>query len=342
MSTSVLPNVKQYLSSNAVRIYRIACRVLPHLTARVYLLLGAGPVTLVDAGSGQEGSTQNILDGFEIVRREFGESVRIEDVQRVLLTHGHLDHVGGLPELLRRMDAQVGIHPLDSVWLSAGQEHGVLRRVQLARFFDHAGVPPESHETLMASQVGEGRSFSHVATDLPLEDGQRLDGLEIIHTPGHSPGHVCIAVGDMLLCGDHILSRTMPQQWPESIRPYTGLGHYLESLNKVRLRDELRVGLGGHEPVIDDLGQRIDEIARSQWRRLDRVVELLRRAERPLTTWETAQSIYGQSQGFYVFLTLMDTAARVEYLHQRGRLRIDNLDQIETDQRAPRRYRLAD
>ena len=71
-----LPPVKRFEASNGVRVYRIPCQVFDYLSARVYLLLGAGPPTLVDTGSGQGESTAQILAGLKTVRTEFGESVR--------------------------------------------------------------------------------------------------------------------------------------------------------------------------------------------------------------------------------------------------------------------------
>ena len=334
-----LPDVQRFVTSGDTRIYRIPCKVLPHLTARVYLVLGAGDVTLVDVGSGQGESTRNVLDGLRTVRDEFGESVRPKDIRRILLTHGHLDHVGGLADMLDQTDAQIGIHPLDSVSITACAERGVLRRHKTAWLLQQTGVPSARHEELLQNHVAQPSRLPTVTVDVAMEDGMTLDGMEFIHTPGHSPGHVCIAIDDVLLGGDHILPRTIPQQWPESIRPYTGLGHYLESLEKIRRRTGLRWALGGHEPVIEDVYKRIDDIQRSQQRRLDRLVDVLGKAERPLTVWEASQAIYLQSKGFYVLLTLMDTAARAEYLHQRGRLAIANLDEVAADERAPWRYR---
>ena len=66
--------------------------------------------------------------------------------------------------------------------------------------------------------------------DFYLQEGELKAGsktLQVLHTPGHSPGHVCILVGDILLCGDHILARTIPQQWPESLAACAGLSHVL-------------------------------------------------------------------------------------------------------------------
>ena len=104
-----LPPVKRFESNTGVRIYRIACQVFDHLTARVYLLLGAGPPTLVDAGSSSPKSSEQILEGFEIVRRDFGEDFRVEKSRADSHHARHLDHFGGLEEFYRLSGA--GGHP---------------------------------------------------------------------------------------------------------------------------------------------------------------------------------------------------------------------------------------
>jgi glyoxylase-like metal-dependent hydrolase (beta-lactamase superfamily II) len=174
-----------------------------------------------------------------------------------------------------------------------------------------------------------------------FEDRQEIDGLEIIHVPGHSPGHVVIRIGDILLCGDHILPRTIPQQWPERLAPYTGLGHYLDSLERIRRIEGLAVGLGGHEPPMRKLYQRIDEIRASHLRRLDRLLEIIAKAPHPLSIAEITRQMYSRQQGFYALLALFDVGARVEYLDQRGQLAIENLDEVRNQEPPVYRYRPA-
>ena len=101
-----LPAVKQFVSDTGVRIYRIPFTFLPAMSGRVYLVLEAGPPTLVDAGTGQEAAFRDILAGLDTVRSEFDETVRLSDVKRFLITHRHIDHVGGLWRLVEQTAAE--------------------------------------------------------------------------------------------------------------------------------------------------------------------------------------------------------------------------------------------
>ena len=336
---SALPPVKQFLSNSGVRIYRIPCQVLETLSARVYLLVGAGPATLVDAGSGLGSSTRHILAGIEVAHDDFGENVRPGDIRRIMVTHGHIDHVGGLPELLRIMPAQVAVHPLDRVAVASRREYAAIGAVRLNGFLHRAGVDPARRDELLKVSPYRWTLHENVPVGLTLEDGDELDGLRILHTPGHSPGHVCIGVGNVLLAGDHILSQTLPQQWPESLMAYTGLGHYLESLDKVRRTPGFKLTLTAHEQPIHDVYHRIDTMRSAHRRRLERLLEMLRMADHPLSLDEIALQSYPEVTGFRALLAITDIGSRVEYLHQRGQLTVANLDEIDRNETAVFRYR---
>jgi glyoxylase-like metal-dependent hydrolase (beta-lactamase superfamily II) len=336
-----LPGIRRFLSDTGVRIYRIPCDVLPGISGRVYLVLGAGVPTLVDSGSGEGQSNSQLLAGVDTVRHEFGEAIQPADIRRILITHAHVDHIGGLAELVRRTNAQVGVHALDRRVIEAWDERSVVYNRALLNFFQAAGVDPERHSGLLDTFGYHPHRVQNVPVAFTLEDGQQLDGLEIIHVPGHSPGHVAIRIGDILLCGDHILARTMPQQWPEQLAPYTGLGHYLDSLERIRRIEGLTVGLGGHEPAIRELYSRVDEIRSSHLRRLERLMDIIAKAPRPLSIDEMSRHMYSRQLGFYALLTLIDVGARVEYLDQHGRLAIANLDEVGDQEHPVYRYRPA-
>ncbi len=323
-----LPSVKQYTTAD-VRIYRIPCRVFEYLSARVYLLLGAGPPTLVDTGSGQGESTEQILAGIEAVRTDFGEPIHVEDIGRILITHGHVDHVGGLWQLLEKTDAKVGIHPLDCRAITMPEERAVIGKRRMFDFLRRAGVDVERADQIVGPDRYRRVSRRGVPVGHALDDGLELDGIRIVHTPGHAPGQVCLVIDDMILTGDHILAKTVSQQWPESMIPNTGLGHYLDSLDKVRRLGRFRLALPAHEPTIEDMAHRIGAIEASHRRRLGRVVEILRQSDAPMSIDDITERMYSPKQGFHAVLALTDVGARVEYLHQHGRLTVANLDEIE-------------
>lgn len=333
-----VPRLTQYVSSTGVRIYRIPCLALPDLPLRVYLLLGAGPPTLVDAGSGIGHCTAEIISGIERVRHEFNEPIAPADVRRIIITHAHLDHFGGLSELVRLMPAEVVAHPLDAGALAAWEEYAVMSKQRLGMFFIEAGVGEVLRRHLLAASRFERARLVPVAVDRWLSDGQELDGLKIIHTPGHSAGHCCIAVGDVLLTADHILARTVPQQWPERISPFLGLAHYLDSLQRIEPAGRFRLGLASHEEAIHDLAHRIDAIRQSHRRRCDRLLGFIADAHQPPTLAELAQRMYGELSGFRGVLALTDVGARIEYLQQLGEVRLANLDEVEADHLAPWRF----
>ena len=201
------------------------------------------------------------------VRNEFGESVRPGDIARILVSHSHVDHIGGLAELLQHTHAQVAVHPLDRGAVTSHREYIAVGDQRFSGFLRRSGVDARCHAELLKDFHRHERQLESVQVSMCLEDGDELDGLRIIHTPGHSPGHVCIGVGNVLLSADHILALTIPHVWPESAMAYTGLGHYLESLDKVRRMAGFEVTLAAHEQVIHDLYGRIKTIRSAYMRR---------------------------------------------------------------------------
>ncbi len=338
---STLPPIERFTASTGARIYRIPVEAFPGFIAYCYLLLEAGVPTLIDTGSGLGNSNEHLLAGIEAVHTEFGEPITVKGIRRILITHGHIDHFGGLASIHERTaDAQIAIHHLDRRVLLKYEERVLVATKDLRVYLERAGVKPQHRENLMLMYGFAKKEFRSMRVDLALEDGMVLDTMTFIHTPGHCPGQVCIIIGDVLISADHILGRTTPHQSPESITRYTGLGHYLEALTKVTRIGGLRLALGGHEEPITDVYGRINAIHDSHQRKLTRVIDAIRTADHPSTISDISRAIYADRSGYEVLLALEEIGAHVEYLYERGILEVSNLDEIEREENPAILYRL--
>ena len=338
----VLPEVASYKSSTGVRIYSIACDAFPGLVANIYLLLEAGPPTLVDTGSGFGDANKQLLAGLEKIRADFDEPIALSDIRRIVLTHGHIDHIGGLTYLHRKLPkVEIAIHELDLRILTNYEERVAVAKKTFRAFLQQAGVEKDLLPAFMDIYGYSKKNVNSLPVTHPLVDGQELDGLRFIHTPGHCPGQVCIGLGNVVLSADHILPEITPHQAPESIMPYTGLGHYLESLDKMAHTGGFDLGLGGHGPPIREFYKRVAEIRESHVRKLDKISVIIRDSPEPLTTSQISKQLYTHVMGFHTLLALEEVAAHVEYLYQHGKLAIANLDQYQSEDNPAIRYVLA-
>jgi glyoxylase-like metal-dependent hydrolase (beta-lactamase superfamily II) len=138
---------------------------------------------------------------------------------------------------------------------------------------------------------------------------------------------VVIRLHDVLFSGDHVLEDLSPHQSPESLTQSTGLAHYLSSLDILEgWAKGVRLTLGGHRKEIADLAVRMAALRGLHRERLERVSALM---EEPHTIAEVSQELFGEVHGYNILLALEETGAHVEYLAQRGRLRIANLPELE-------------
>ncbi len=105
------------------------------------------------------------------------------EVELIIDTHGHFDHVGGNGELLAATGAELIIHRADRPLLERAAEHAAAYGLQAEP------SPPPTRELL----GGETLQLGELT-------------LQVIHTPGHSPGGVCILVEGHLLVGDTLFA----------------------------------------------------------------------------------------------------------------------------------------
>ena len=308
-------------------IYTFPIQSFPTLVNNIYVIDDGERPILVDCGSGMERANADLLAGFAAIGETFGRVLSLADISTVLITHGHIDHFGGLNFVRKHTDAPIGVHILDRSVLSNHAERVVFAYRRLETFLESAGVPDQRREELMSIYLFAKSYYEATPVQFLLEEGVPAVGdIGVHHVPGHCPGQVCLQVDDVLLTADHVLSRITPHQAPESITQHTGLSHYLDSLAKIETLPGVCLGLGAHEEPIRDIPERIRAIRAAHDERLGKVVEICRE---PMSIVQISRALFGRVESYHVLLALEETGAHVEYLHQRGELVAVNLDEIE-------------
>lgn len=323
--------VHRFDTAGGRRVYRLRLEVFPGFSGNAYLIDGGEKPILVDTGSSSPQSLADLAAAFAELRDEHGLAVSPADLGAIVITHGHIDHFGGLAGLEGQTTAPIGIHVLDRRVISSWAERLVVASRQVGAFYHQAGVEPDKRERYLATYRATKAYFrSHRPVDFTFEEGPLLGGeLEAIHVPGHCPGQVNLKVDDILLTADHVLDKITPHLSPEMITSETGVSHYLASLAKIAKVEGVRLGLGGHRYEIPDVAARAAEIRRSLEERLEKVVDLC--SENPRTVVEISRAIYGKVRSYHVLLAILESGALVEYLYQRGELVAANLEELERE-----------
>jgi glyoxylase-like metal-dependent hydrolase (beta-lactamase superfamily II) len=163
-------------------------RLTGMMVGNVYLTVDPDGMTLIDASLPRSGP--KILQQIAALGRP------LSDLKRILVTHAHPDHIGGLPAVQRATKAQV--------WASALERPVVEGRMPIPR------VPPEKRTGLARFVVMPETTVPGTAVDRELQDGEALPevlgGLHVVATPGHAPGHLAFwhPALRIVFCGDTI------------------------------------------------------------------------------------------------------------------------------------------
>lgn len=104
------------------------------------------------------------------------------EIEAILLTHAHFDHMGGVDEVRKLKNCPVYLHPLESEWLTHPKLNGSLMWPEVS--------PPLTTDPA-EYDLGEGQTLKLIGHEF-----------KVYHTPGHSPGSVSFLCGNDLFSGD--------------------------------------------------------------------------------------------------------------------------------------------
>jgi glyoxylase-like metal-dependent hydrolase (beta-lactamase superfamily II) len=297
------------------------------------------PLTLVDSGP----NSGRALDELQQRLQEHGHS--IDDIELILVTHQHIDHIGLVSIVASHSNAEVAAIdaavPYVERYSQAAAEDD---RYAMDLMVRH-GIPADVGRALgSVSAAFRGWGASAEITRV-LTDGDTIEfrdrTLKVHFRPGHSPSDTVFEDEErkMLVAGDHLLGHISSN--PLIVRPPDGgerpqaLVTYMESLRETRAMD-LDLILPGHGEPVRDHRSLIDQRFEMHERRKAKLYGLIE--ESPRTAHELAQALWGNIAVTQAYLTLSEVLGHTDLLVNEGRVREvdeDGVVRFETVSEAP-------
>jgi len=290
----------------------------------VYVIEGR-ETALIDTGPNTPEAWESLQQGLERL------GATVDQIRHIVITHGHADHYG----LAGRIAAESGA----SVWAHRDDRDMIQEYPQalydwvrfLRGFLPETGLEKGWIERFCRGIEKRQNYAAPTRVGRLLRDGERVKldgmGLRVVHTPGHSPGSICLynEAERLLFAGDHLLKTITPnpvlQAFPDFFgERFQGLVHYFASLSKLEELPIARI-LPGHGGEIADCDARLREVREHSERRKGRLLDLLKQGE--LTIIEAKQGIFPGLPDSQTLLALFDVIGHLDLLRQEGTARVE-------------------
>ncbi|MBU2548953.1 MAG: MBL fold metallo-hydrolase [Proteobacteria bacterium] len=215
---------------------------------------------------------------------------RLEDIDLLAITHGHMDHYSMGRSVVEASGARVMAHLLDTPMIC--NPWGFLSMIASRRHRAEAvgmprppdGGPKDLGRHFDPGSLGLSLEINQVVyEDGPLFIGDACyDGIEVIHIPGHSPGSLGLLVGRpgsprILICGDVLLYPITPH--PDDLLVY------LRTLDRLEAIEDVALVLPAHGRIFHDLDKRVGQIKKHHRSRLKMTFDACRE---PRSVWDVA------------------------------------------------------
>lgn len=253
-----------------------------------YLLAGTGgEAVLVDTPWG----TPDVIEAF--AARVAATGVGLSEIGQVLVTHYHEDHSGAAGWLHEQHGSEVVMSARDDAALRHRFGPGQAAfAAELTGWLDVIGADSEAYvyafeqQRELLSHLYAMPPIRHVADGDTVRVGDEWS-LEVVETPGHTPGHLCFVERrrGLVFAGDHVFRRRRGNAVARPLAPPSPIAEYWRSMAKLRATGADTV-LPGHGEPFTGLGPRTEELAAARERKRAEVVQL---AAEPATAWEVAR-----------------------------------------------------
>lgn len=293
------------------------------ITVNLYAV-GEGPITLIDTGPKYPGLLKFVGEKLETLGLGF------EDFERIIATHGHVDHTGSTVEIRKAAGNNIDffIHPEDNWLISEERYHDYMWSNEADSLTALAGLPPSDVE-----KIKQRFSFFKSLCDPVdkvsfLKDGDEFSGdgyhLEVIHTPGHTAGSICLYEPEqkILFSGDSMIKHITPnplvdiRKYSLQNSDYQSLPTFLESLDKIRKLD-VRYVFSGHGEYMQDMHQIISAYKTHHRQRMDSIWNALKKQSR--TIYQLIDDVFPVVPEGDTFQAVSEIAVHMEVLINEGR-----------------------
>jgi glyoxylase-like metal-dependent hydrolase (beta-lactamase superfamily II) len=280
------------------------------------------PLTIIDTGPRMDEAITALRAGLNNL------GCRISDVKRIVISHAHVDHFGLARLIQEESGATVLVHAWDAAAVTGLGDYAAEEALLAA-----AGVPPEA---LNRMQEGYAEFVEYGA---PVEAGRievlkdeddiefEHESLTVIHTPGHTPGSICLLrkSNRLMFSADTVLKNITPNPVlnPDPIDPkrrFPSLGEYLVSLARIKSLAPTLLR-GGHGDDVIDYEEYFTRLYRFTRLRQSRLLSLL--PGEGATAWEAASRLFPNVRGHHRFLALSETVAHLDFAVEEGKLQIE-------------------
>lgn len=297
----------------------------PLKSTNVYYIHDSIP-TLIDAGINTDESFEQLSSAIA------GCGGSLSKIKRIILTHGHPDHMGMAGRLAKYSNAKVYLHQWEQnkLLLGADEFHSFHKKCYL-KFLKTTGLPENIKQEISAEILLRHRHiYSRIANPQIIQDGHLFQfddfTLKTIHCPGHSSGSICLfdETREILFAGDTVLKHITPNPAVEVIPfpeapDYQSLTNYRLSLKKLYTLPISKV-FPGHGSPFNNGNDRIKVILDHHIERRQDVINIIsnqaghNKAEKGMYLYQISQQLFPNISQDETFLCLSETSGYLDML----------------------------